>query len=130
IGRGKESSHTVLAPLFWDFANPKGRTTVALPAYFRIADSTDDSVMQIAGNTLFMQKRVAGGLDWQFHVLPFFSYGEVPQGHWWNVLMGLAGYTHDTDGSKTVRAFWIPIPVGGAPAAKAAVAPSQEAGKF
>ena len=113
IGRSDKDTHAVLAPIFWDFASPKGRTTIAAPVYWRFADSTDDSITQVAGNTLYMQKRVAGGLDWQFHVLPFVSYGGVPRGHWWNFLFGLAGYSHDTDGTRTLRAFWIPIKLHG-----------------
>ena len=109
IGRSDQSAHAVLAPLLWDFATPKGRMTIAAPLYVRLADSTDDSITQVTGNTLYMQKRVAGGIDWQFHVVPVVSYGGMPNGHWWNFLYGLAGYTHDTDGTKTVRAFWLPI---------------------
>jgi hypothetical protein len=63
---------------------------------------------------------VAGGIDWQFHVIPLVSYGGVPNGHWWNFMFGLAGYTHDSDGSETVRAFWLPITVHGPEAAKTA----------
>ena len=112
LGRSETSSHAVIAPLLWDFATPKGRTTIGAPFYWRFADSTDDSITQITGNTVFLQKRVAGGIDWQFHVVPLVSYGAMPNGHWWNVLYGLAGYTHETDGSKIVRVLWIPIPAG------------------
>jgi hypothetical protein len=53
---------------------------------------------------------VRQGLDWQVHVFPFFSYGETPDGHWWNVLYGLAGY--ERRGSMTkLRTFWVPIPL-------------------
>jgi hypothetical protein len=112
LGRSDESSHTVVAPIFWDFANKKSRTTIGFPVFWRFADQTDGSVTQVAGNTLFLQKRKADGLDWQFHLLPLFSYGENPTGAWWNVLFGLAGY--DRSGSYTrIKAFWIPITVGG-----------------
>ncbi len=120
VGRSDKSSHAVLAPIFWDFASPKGRTTIGAPLYWRFADSTDDSVTQVAANTVYLQKRVAGGIDWQFHVIPLVSYGGVPRGHWWNFLFGLAGYSHDTDGTQTVRALWIPIKVHGADAPQAA----------
>ena len=123
IGRNDDSSHTVVAPFFWDFADPKGRTTVGFPVYWRFAQGQDESVLQVAANTLYMQKRVANGLDWQFHLLPLFSYGENPEGYWWNVLFGLAGYTRQGV-SAQARAFWVPIDVGGstpaAPPAKAA----------
>jgi hypothetical protein len=120
IGRKDDSSHTVVAPVFWDFADPKGRTTVGFPVYWRFASGQDDSVVQVAANTLYMQKRVAGGMDWQFHLLPLFSYGENPEGYWWNVLFGLAGYTRQGPASQ-VRALWIPIDTGGpAPPQRAA----------
>jgi hypothetical protein len=109
-GPDEKSSHTVLAPIFWDFASSKGRTTVGFPLFWRFADSTDSSVTQVAANTLYMQKRVSGGLDWQFHLLPLFSYGEDPQGHFWNILFGLAGYQRQGSYAR-IRAFWIPITV-------------------
>jgi hypothetical protein len=115
-GRSDDSSHTVVAPIYWDFANPKARTTIGFPVYWRFADAQDDSVVQVAANTLYTQKRVAGGLDWQFHLLPLFSYGESPTGHFWNVLFGLAGYTRDGAHAQ-VRALWVPIDVSGAPPA-------------
>lgn len=111
LGRNDRSSHTVLAPVFWDFASPKGRSTVAFPVYWRFADTSDDSVVQVAANTVYTQKRVAGGLDWQFHFAPLFSYGEDPKGYFWNVLFGLAGYTREGTSAK-VRAFWIPFETG------------------
>lgn len=122
VGRSEDSAHTVLAPIFWDFANTKGRTTVGFPLYWRFAEGQDDSVVQVAANTLYVQKRVAGGTDWQFHLLPLFSYGESPTGYFWNVLFGLAGYSRD-GAQASVRALWIPIDVGGSsPTAKTAIA--------
>ncbi len=112
-GRSDDSAHTVLAPFFWDFASAKGRTTIGFPAYWRFADTAAGSVTQVAGNTLYMQKKTAAGTDWQFHLLPLFSYGENPTGYWWNVLFGLAGY--DRAGSYArIKAFWVPITVSGA----------------
>lgn len=110
VGREKQSSHTVLAPFFWDFASPKGRTTVGFPLYWRFADTQDGSVTQVALNTLYKQKPAVGGVDWQFHLLPVFSYGQSPAGHWWNLLFGLVGYDHDGPVEK-IKAFWIPITV-------------------
>ncbi len=111
VGRNGDSTHTVVAPIFWDFANPKSRATVGFPLYWRFADSEDDSVIQVAANTLYTQKRVAGGIDWQFHLLPLLSYGESPTGYFWNVLFGLAGYSR-SGASAEVRALWIPFEVG------------------
>lgn len=115
-GRSESSSHTVLAPIFWDFASTKGRTTIGFPLYWRFADSTTDSVTQVAANTLYRQKRVSGGLDWEFHLLPLLSYGQDPTGHFWNVLFGLAGYSRHGAYSEA-RAFWLPIPLSSGPAA-------------
>jgi hypothetical protein len=114
VGREKQSSHTVFAPIFWDFASPKGRTTVGFPVYWRFADTTAGTVTQVAANTLYRERRVPGGTDWQFHLLPLFSYGQSPTGHWWNVLFGLAGY--DTDaGTTKIKALWVPITVSSPP---------------
>jgi hypothetical protein len=114
LGRDKSSSHAVFAPVFWDFANPKGRTTIGFPLYWRFADSVDGTVTQVAANTLYRERRVSGGTDWQFHLLPLFSYGQSPSGYWWNVLFGLAGYDRDAGTSK-IKAFWVPITVSSNP---------------
>jgi len=112
LGRNERSTHTVLAPILWDFASPKGRTTVGFPLYWRFADSTDGSVIQVAANTLYKEKRVPGGSDWQFHLLPIFSYGQSPSGSWANILFGLLGYDHDGPTTK-IKTFWLPITVAG-----------------
>lgn len=109
-GREQDRSHLVVAPIFWDFASKKGRTTIGFPAYWRFADTEEQSVVQVAANTLYLQKRVAHGLDWSFHVLPVFSYGENPSGYFWNVLFGLAGYERSGDYGR-VKALWVPITV-------------------
>ncbi len=110
FGREGTSSHNVIAPLYWDFKSAEGRSTVAFPFVWRFTDTADDSTTQVVVNTLYRQKRVAGGLDWQFHVLPIFSYGENPNGYFWNVLFGLAGY--ERDGAYAyVKALWLPITV-------------------
>jgi hypothetical protein len=118
IGRNDDYSHTVVAPVFWDFANPKSRTTIGFPIYWRFAEGQNDSVTQVAVNTLYLQKRVAGGSDWSFHFLPFFSYGEDPTGYFWNFLFGLAGYSRHGTANQT-RVFWIPFN-GGTPQAQTA----------
>ena len=110
IGEHDDTSHTVLAPLYWDFNSPRSRTTVAFPFLFRVADKTEGTVTQVAGNTLYMTKRVSGGTDWQFHILPLLSFGGDPNGHFWNVLFGLAGYQREGSYAR-IKAFWIPITV-------------------
>jgi hypothetical protein len=113
VGRNGDSTHTVVAPVFWDFATPEGRTTVGFPLYWRFAEGQDESVLQVAANTVYIQKRVAGGSDWQFHFAPLFSYGEEPRGHFWNVLFGLAGFSRHGTETQT-RILWIPFN-GGTP---------------
>ncbi len=113
VGRTDESSHTVIAPVFWDFADPKSRTTIGFPVYWRFADGQDGSITQVVANTVYLQKRVAGGMDWEFHFAPFFSYGEDPGGYFWNVLFGLAGYSRHGAATQT-RVLWIPFD-GGTP---------------
>lgn len=112
VGREKQSSHTVLAPIFWDFASPKGRTTIGFPLYWRFADNADGTITQVAANTLYREKPARGGKEWEFHLLPVFSYGETPGGYWWNLLFGLAGYGKEGATSK-IRALWLPITLSG-----------------
>lgn len=108
LGRDGYDSHTVVAPFFWDFVTPKSRATVGFPAYWRF--STEETVSQLVGNVYYREKKVTHGLDWELHFFPAFSYGETPNGHWWNLLYGLGGYTRR--GTRVeVRTFWIPITV-------------------
>lgn len=113
VGRSAASTHTVVAPFFWDFADATSRSTVAFPIFWRFSD--ERSVSQLVGNVYYNETKVYGGSDWQVHIFPAFSYGETPDGHWWNVLYGLAGYTRR--GKMTqVRTLWIPITTSGDPA--------------
>ncbi len=110
LGRSGQSSHTVVAPFFWDFVDRDSRATVGFPVYWRFSDR--DSVNQLVGNVYYREKKLSSGLDWEIHVFPAFSYGETPDGHWWNVLYGLAGYTRRGDLVK-MRTLWIPITLSG-----------------
>jgi len=110
IGREATSTHTVFAPIFWDFASATSRSTVVFPAFWRFADQKE--VSQLVGNVYYHEARLSSGTDWEFHVFPAFSYGETPDGHWWNILYGLAGYTRRGSLVK-VRTLWIPITVSG-----------------
>ncbi len=112
VGRSEQNTHTVVAPIYWDFASPKGRTTIGFPLFWRFTDTSDNSITQVAANTLYRQKRVTGGLDWQFHILPIFSYGQSPTGSWANLFFGLLGYDHDGPTTK-LKALWVPITVAG-----------------
>ena len=110
LGRDATSTHTVVAPIFWDFADPKSRSTVVFPAYWRFA--TEKDVSQLVGNVYYHEVRRSTGNDWEVHIFPALSYGSTPDGHWWNVLFGLAGYTRRGNLVK-VRALWIPITLSG-----------------
>jgi len=105
VGRNALDTHFVVAPFLWDFASPKSRTTVAFPVFWRFSDEKE--VTQLVGNVYYHEKKLRTGLDWELHIFPAFSYGETPNGHWWNVLYGLAGYTRQGT-ATTVRTFWIP----------------------
>jgi hypothetical protein len=69
-------------------------------------------VSQLVGNVYYQETRRKSGTDWEVHVFPGFSYGETPNGHWWNVLYGLAGYTREGATTK-MRTLWIPITLSG-----------------
>ncbi|HEY6726047.1 MAG TPA: hypothetical protein VI197_18560 [Polyangiaceae bacterium] len=106
LGRDGNSSHTVVAPVFWDFASPTSRSTVVFPFYWRFAKQ--DSLSQLIGNVYYSERKYKNGLDWQVHFFPVFSYGETPDGHWWNLLYGLAGYKRQGT-ATSVKALWVPI---------------------
>jgi hypothetical protein len=110
FGRDRHESHSVVAPIFWDFASPASRTTIAVPVYWRFAEP--NSLTQLVGNLLYTEKKVAHGLDWDFHILPAFSYGETPDGHSWDILFGMVGY--ERRGAYTaMKLFWVPITLSG-----------------
>ncbi|HEX4338119.1 MAG TPA: hypothetical protein VH062_19560 [Polyangiaceae bacterium] len=110
VGRNGTDTHTVVAPFFFDFASLDSRVTVGFPVYWRFTDET--TVSQLVANTYYHEKKVAHGLDWEVHIFPAFSYGETPNGHWWNFLYGLAGYTRRGDFTQ-IRTLWIPITLSG-----------------
>jgi hypothetical protein len=76
--------------------------------YWRFAD--EDQVSHLVGNVYYHEQRIPAGREWEIHIIPAFSYGETPDGHWWNVLFGLAGYTRRGTASQ-LRAFWVPVPL-------------------
>ncbi len=110
FGRERHSSHSVVAPIFWDFSSPSSRSTVAFPVYWRFAG--EDSLTQLIGNVLYTEKQVKHGLDWKVHLLPALSYGETPDGHSWDILLGLVGYKRRGD-YTALKLFWATIPLSG-----------------
>ena len=112
-GRSSKESHTVFAPIFWDFAAPKKRSTVVFPFFWRFADT--EGTTQLALNTLYLEKPSSKGSNWDFYFLPVFHVGEQPQGSSWDVLFGFVGYKRE--GSyKQLKLFWIPIDLTKPPA--------------
>jgi hypothetical protein len=107
-GRENASTHLVVAPIVWDFKTPKSRSTVVFPLYWRFADQK--GVTQVAANTFYSEEKTDKGTEWQFHLFPLLSFGSTPDGHWWNLLYGLAGYTREGTMAK-VRLLYIPIEV-------------------
>ena len=106
MGRKNQSTHLVAAPLFWDFADANSRSTVAFPLFWRFRDKK--GLSQLIGNAYYSEEKVKGGDSWQFHLFPLLSFGATPQGHWWNVLYGLAGYTREGTMAK-MRLGYVPI---------------------
>ncbi len=109
-GRNGYRTHTVVAPFFFDFAGRDSRATVGFPVFWRFSDR--EEVSQLVGNVYYHERKVRNGLDWEVHVFPAFSYGETPDGHWWNILYGLAGYTRRGELAK-MRTLWIPFTLSG-----------------
>lgn len=106
LQRDRLHSHTVVAPFFFDFVTPESRSTVGFPVYWRFSEG--NTVSQVVLNTYYREKKLRNGTDWEFHFFPFFSYGQSPNGHFWNVLYGLAGYTRSGAAAK-MRLMWIPV---------------------
>ena len=105
-GRSYQSTHFVLAPFVWDFASPQERSTVVFPIFWRFADQR--KVSTLVGNTYYREEKVEGGTEWEVHIFPLLSFGASPQGHWWNILYGLAGYTREGTMAK-MRMLYVPI---------------------
>ncbi|MBM4358093.1 MAG: hypothetical protein FJ096_08270 [Deltaproteobacteria bacterium] len=105
-GRENDSTHLVVAPLVFDFASPRSRQTVVFPFFWRFADPKGTT--QVIGNTFYFEEKTPKGTDWQFHLFPLLSFGANPEGHFWNVLYGLAGYTREGTMAK-MRIGYVPI---------------------
>ena len=80
LGRSDQDSHTVIAPIFWDFVSPTDRTTIAAPLFWRFHNAKAGTITQIAANTIYREHRVDGGKDWQFHVAPLLLVRRGPAG--------------------------------------------------
>jgi hypothetical protein len=106
FGESGDSKRRVVAPLYFDFESKVSRNTVAFPLFWRFAKP--DTTTTVVGNVLHREKRYPTGKEWEFHILPLFSYGKSPDGHFWNVLFGLTGYSQKGSAS-TMRFMYLPI---------------------
>lgn len=99
--------HLVIAPIYWDFENHQEdyRTSIVFPLFWRFRDRA--TVHQVAGLTYYNEGRRHGLPYWQFHLMPFFAYGEPrPGDHWWTVLYGLLGYQRQGSYART-QFLWL-----------------------
>jgi len=112
FGRNGKQSHSIIAPFFFDFAGTESRTTVAFPIYWRFSDL--NNITHVVGNVYYHERKLHAGKEWEIHTFPAFSYGSTPQGHFFNLFYGFAGYTR-RGSETTVRLLWIPIRTGSAP---------------
>jgi len=106
FGRNNESHHRIVAPLYFDFESRVSRTTVGFPLFWRFAAPTTTST--VVANVLHRVRRSPAGNEWEFHFMPLFSMGKSPDGHFWNLLFGFAGYTQKGTAS-TMRLFYLPV---------------------
>ncbi|MGZ3476773.1 MAG: hypothetical protein ACXVCJ_19900 [Polyangiales bacterium] len=122
LGKDTTSSHTVLAPFWWDFVGAKKRATVAFPVFWRFRD--EEGITQLALNTLYLERASSKGPNWDFYFLPFVHVGEQPNGNAWDFLFGFVGYKREGT-YKQLKLFWIPIDLTKNPAeAQATVKPA------
>jgi hypothetical protein len=106
FGQDGDAKHNVVAPVYFDFKSNTARSTVVFPLFWRFGQT--DSTTTLVANVLHREKRRANGTEWEVHILPVFSFGGQPDGHFWNLLFGLTGYSQV--GSKsTMRLFYMPI---------------------
>ncbi len=116
VGADATSSHTVVAPFYWDFINPHSRVTVGFPLYWRFRD--DDGVTQIAANTIWLERKVGNGqTSKEFYFLPVVHVADAPNSSAWDVLFGLVGYKREGT-HKQLQLFWTSIDLTPDPNAK------------
>jgi len=106
FGRDGESTHSVVAPFWWDFASPKKRTTIGFPIFWRFRD--EEGITQVALNTVYLERPSSKGPNWDFYFAPLFHVGDYPNGSAWDVLFGLVGYKK-VGTYKQLKVFWFPI---------------------
>lgn len=109
FGKNGHNRHAVVAPLFFDLKNIRSHTTFVPPlVYFRHKSS--DTLSHLLLNVYYHERSYQNGKKWQAHLLPLLSFGRSPNGHFWNILFGLAGYKRQGPES-TARVLWFPVPL-------------------
>ncbi|MBX3272535.1 MAG: hypothetical protein KF729_19910 [Sandaracinaceae bacterium] len=109
--------HSVLAPFWWDlesFEGDRNRYTVLFPFFWRFREGNTTSTLVL--NAYHRERtRADGSSEWEFHLFPFFSYGENSEGgHWWKMFYGLAGYERRGQYGVTTL-FYVPFQTDGPP---------------
>lgn len=109
FGKNGHNRHRVAVPLYFDIQKLQSRSTVIPPLLFVRAKGRD-TLTQLVGPVLYRERKYSNGKEWQVHLLPFMSYGQTPNGHFWNLLFGLAGFEREGP-NTTAKVLWLPIPL-------------------
>ncbi len=106
----KQKRSQVAFPFYWDFSRGKtgSRTVVIPPLFWR--DKDPDSTMTGVLNVVHHKGREKGNRFWNFKIFPIVEFGHppVPQGAYWSVLGGLAGWRRQGS-AKRLKILWIPF---------------------
>lgn len=112
FGKNGHNRHRVAFPLYFDVQKLQTRSTVIPPLLFVRAKGRD-TLTQLVGPVLYRERQYSNGKEWQIHLLPLMSFGQTPNGHFWNLLFGLAGFEREGPSTKA-KVLWLPIPLSGA----------------
>lgn len=111
--RRKQTLSRVAFPLYWDLQDnkEKRRTIVLAPLFFRNRNS--QSTMTGFLNFVWHSGQIKGNRFWTFRMYPLLSFGHppAPEGAYWSVLGGLAGWRRQGR-TKQLKVFWIPFNLG------------------
>lgn len=106
----KEKRSQVAFPFYWDFFRGKkgSRTTVVPPLFWR--DRDPDSTMTGVLNVVHHRGREKGNPFWTFKIFPLVEFGHppAPEGAYWSVLGGLAGWRRQGS-ARRLKILWIPF---------------------
>lgn len=107
---------SVLVPFWWDiesFEGTRNRTTVVFPFAVRHREGNTTSTLVL--NVYHRERVREDSWEWEFHIVPFFAYGEnSDRGHWWKIFYGLAGYERRGPYGVTTL-LYIPFQTDGPP---------------